>query len=70
MKSLSSFFNDRWIIIPCIILALILAFFVINTIPEVVREHPLFGLICYAMVPFLFAAGGVVFVLAILKIKE
>jgi hypothetical protein len=50
-----------------IIFILIVALVVFNLYSDLPEEHPFFGVFNFAMVPVLFIAGGVVFLLAILK---
>jgi hypothetical protein len=50
-----------------IIFILIVALVVFNLYSDLPEEYPFFGVFNFAMVPVLFIAGGVVFLLAILK---
>ena len=66
-KFLSYLFDDWLSRIAGIILSLLLIltlFAIFSNIPE---QHPLLGVFIFGMVPALFIAGGIVFVLAILK---
>lgn len=62
---------DEWLIRAAgIIFVLIIALVVFNILSDLPEEHPLFGVFNFAMVPVLFIAGGIVFVLAILKLRK
>jgi hypothetical protein len=48
---------------------LIVAVVLFNIFSDLPEKYPLFGVIVYSMVPVLFISGGIIFVLAILKIR-
>jgi len=48
---------------------LIVAVVLFNLFSDLPERYPLFGVITYSMVPVLFISGGIIFVLAILKIR-
>ena len=50
-----------------IIFLLIVGLFVFNTLSDLTEKYPLFGVLNFSMLPILFIAGGIVFVLAILR---
>jgi hypothetical protein len=59
---------DDWLVRGAgIILLLLIALVIFNTFSNLPENHPLFGMFDYMMVPLLFVAGGIVFILAILK---
>lgn len=62
---------DDWLTrIAGIILVLIVALVFFNIYSTLPQEYPLFGVFNFMMVPVLFIAGGVVFVLALLRLIE
>jgi len=50
-----------------IVFVLIIASTIFNIYSHLPEQYPLFGVFNYALVPVLFIAGGVIFVLAILR---
>ncbi len=70
MKYLRDIFDDWLTRTASIILLLIVALVVFNLFSDLPERYPLFGVFNFSMVPVLFIAGGVVFVLAILKLSE
>jgi hypothetical protein len=50
-----------------IVFLLIVALTVFNIVSSLPEQHPFFGVFNYSMVPVLFIAGGIIFVLAILR---
>jgi Mn2+/Fe2+ NRAMP family transporter len=58
-------FGDGLVRAATVIFILIIALVVFNFQSDLPDKHPLFGVFDYLMVPVLFIAGGVVFVLAI-----
>ena len=50
-----------------VIFLLIIGLVIFNSISDLPEKYPLFGVFNYALVPILFIAGGIVFLLAILK---
>jgi len=60
---------DDWITRAAgIVLVLIITLVVFNVYSHLPEEYPLFGIINFGLVPVLFVAGGVIFVLAIFKV--
>jgi hypothetical protein len=67
VRHLVHVFDDRLMRAAGIVFILIVAlvtFVVYSKLPE---KYPFFGVLSYSLVPVLFVAGGVIFVLAILK---
>jgi hypothetical protein len=48
---------------------LIVAVVLFNIFSGLPEKYPLFGVIVYSLVPIFFISGGIIFVLAILKIR-
>ena len=67
MKYLREIFDDWLTRAAGIIFVLIVALVIFNTVSDLPEKYPLFGVFNFSMVPVLFIAGGVIFVLAILK---
>jgi hypothetical protein len=66
-KTIKEIFND-WITRAAgIVFLLILALVIFNLLSKFPETHPLIGVFLFGMVPVLFIAGGIIFVLAILK---
>jgi hypothetical protein len=61
------FVKDKLLRIAVAILALIIAVVIFDIVSDLPTRYPLFGVFSYALVPLLFIAGAVVFVIAILK---
>ncbi len=70
MKYLREIFDDWLTRAAGIILVLIVALVVFNMYSDLPEQYPMFGVFNFSMVPVLFIAGGVVFIMAILKIGE
>ncbi|MFC2059775.1 hypothetical protein ACFLTZ_01615 [Chloroflexota bacterium] len=67
MKYLREIFDDWLIRTAGIIFILIVGLFIFNVYSNLPEQYPLFGVFNFSMVPVLFVAGGVVFILAILR---
>ncbi len=67
MKSLSEIFDDWLTRAAGIVFVLIVALVIFNTYSDLPEQYPLFGVFNFSMVPILFIAGGIVFILAILR---
>ena len=69
MTYLKEIFDD-WLMraasINFVLIVVVVLFNIFSDLPE---KYPLFGVIVYSMVPVLFISGGIIFVLAILKIR-
>jgi hypothetical protein len=61
-------FDDILMKAATAVLALIISVVIFVSVSDLPTANPLFGVIIYTMVPILFIAGAVVFVLAILRI--
>ncbi len=68
MKRLRAIFDDWLSRVAGVILVLIIALIFFNNFSPLPERYPLFGVFNFSLVPFLFVAGGVVFVLTILRI--
>ena len=66
-RYLREIFDDWLIRAAGIIFVLIVALTVFSIYSNLADSHPLLGVLIYSMVPILFIAGGVIFVLAILR---
>ena len=67
MKLLRNIFDDKLTIAAGIILALIVILVIFNVYSGLPEQYPLFGVLDYTLVPVLFVAGGIIFILAIFK---
>ena len=67
MKYLREIFDDWLTRAAGIIFVLIVGLVIFNTVSDLPEKYPLFGVLNFSLVPILFIAGGVVFVLAILR---
>ncbi len=67
MKILKEIFDDRLTKAAGVVLILILALVIFNVFSNISQTHPLFGVLLFSLVPVLFIAGGIIFILAILK---
>ncbi len=70
MRYLREIFDDWLTRTAGIIFVLIVVLVILNIYADVSEKYPLFGVFNYALVPVLFIAGGVIFVLAILKLSK
>ena len=70
MKYFRELFDDWLSRAAGIVCVLIVAIVIFNMNSNISEKYPLLGTIVYAMVPVLFIAGGVIFILAILKFSE
>jgi hypothetical protein len=62
-----SLFRSKSIIASTVILLLTIAVIAFNHFSHLPHENPLLGVFAFSMVPILFVAGAVVFVMAILR---
>ena len=69
MKYLKEIFDDWLMKAAAVNFALIVAVVLFNIFSDLAERYPLFGVILYSLVPVLFISGGIIFVLAILKIR-
>ncbi len=69
MKYLKEIFDDWLMKAAAVNFVLIVAVVLFNIFSDLSERYPLFGVILYSMVPLLFISGGIIFVLAILRIR-
>ena len=67
MRFLREIFDEGLTRAAGIVFVLIVALTAVNVFSNLAYDHPLAGVLIFSMVPFLFIAGGVIFVLAILR---
>jgi hypothetical protein len=67
LKFFREVFDDWLVRGSAIILILLIALVTFNTVSNLPETYPLFGVLEYMMVPVLFVAGGIFFILALLK---
>jgi len=67
LRHLREIFSDKITIAAGIVFLLILALVVFNTASSLPERVPLFGAFSYGAVLVLFIAGGIIFVLALLR---
>ncbi len=70
MKYLREIFDDWLTRAAGIVFVLIVALVIFNFCSDLTEKYPLFGVFNYSMVPVLFIAGGIIFILAIMKYSE
>ena len=63
-------FNDKYTRASGIAFLLTVLTVIFNTFFHVEAKHPLIGVFTFAMVPLLVVVGGLVFILAIWRLKE
>jgi uncharacterized membrane protein YesL len=68
LKYLGEIFDDRWTKTAGIIFTLIISVLIFNLFSDFTQAHPLVAVLTFSLVPVLFIAGGVVFVIAIIRI--
>ena len=62
---------DDWLMRAAgIVFVLIVAVVVFNLYSDLPENYPLFGVLQFSMVPILFITGGVIFIMAILKLSK
>ena len=67
MRYLREVFDDWLTIAAGVTFLLIVGLVTFNGVSDLPRRYPLFGVFNFSLVPILFIAGGVIFVLAILR---
>ncbi len=67
MRYLREIFDDWLTRAAGIVFVLILALVIFNFYSDLPEKYPLFGVFNFSMVPVLFIAGGIIFILAILR---
>ena len=70
MRYLRELFDDWLTKAAGIVFVLIIALVIFNLYSDLPEKYPLFGTLLFSLVPILFIAGGVIFVLAILKFSK
>ena len=70
MKFFRNFFDDWLMRSAGIVFVLIIVSVVFSMFSDLPEEYPLFGVFSYSMIPILFVAGGIIFILAILRESE
>ncbi len=70
MRYLREIFDDRLTRAAGITFVLIVALVIFNMYSDLPEQYPLFGAFNFSMVPILFIVGGVIFVLAILRLSD
>jgi uncharacterized membrane protein YesL len=68
MRHLREIFDDWWTKTAGIIFILIIAVLVFNLFSDFTHSHPLIAILAFSLVPVLFIAGGIVFIVAFLRI--
>ena len=68
MRHLREIFDDRWTIFAGMIFILIIAVLVFNLFSDFTRTHPLVAVLVFSLVPVLFIAGGIVFIVDFIRI--
>ncbi len=67
MRYLREIFDDWLTRAAAVNFVLIVALVIFNIFSDLPEKYPLFGVFNYSLVPILFIAGGIVFVLTILR---
>ena len=70
MRYLREIFDDWLTRTAGIVFMLIVALVIFNVYSDLPEQYPLFGVFNFSMVPILFIVGGVIFVLAILRLSD
>ncbi len=70
MRLLREVFDDWLTRAAGIVFVLIVVLVIFNMYSDIPEKYPLFGTLNFAMVPILFVGGGVIFILAILKLSK
>ena len=70
MRYLREIFDDWLTRAAGIVFVLIVAVVVFNLYSDLPENYPLFGVLRFSMVPILFITGGVIFIMAILKLSK
>ncbi len=70
MRYIREIFDDRLTRAAGTVFVLIVVLVIFNMYSDIPEKYPLFGVFNFAMVPVLFIAGGVIFILAILKFSK
>ena len=70
MRFLREVFDDWLTRAAGIVFVLIMALVIFNIYSDLAETYPLFGVFLFSMVPILFITGGVIFVMAIVKLSK
>ncbi len=70
MRYLRETFDDWLTRAAAIVFALIVVIVIFNMYSDLPEKYPSFGVFMFSLVPVLFIAGGVIFVMAILKLTK
>ncbi len=70
MRRLQAIFSDRLMKAAGVIFLLIIIFVIFNFVSSLPLRYPSLGVFTYMMVPILFVLGGIVFIMAIIKIAR
>ncbi len=70
MRFLREVFDDWLTRTAGIVFVLIVVLVIFNMYSDLPETYPLFGVFQFSMVPVLFIIGGVIFVMAILKLSK
>lgn len=70
MRLIRQIFDDWLTRAAGIVFALIVGLVIFNMHSDLPETYPFFGLLNFLMVPVLFIAGGVIFVMAILRLSK
>jgi len=68
MRHLREIFDDRWTRFAGMIFILIVAVVVFNLFSDFTQTHPLVAVLVFSLVPVLFIAGGIVFIVDFIRI--
>ncbi len=66
----SRIFHNKLTLIQGIFFLLIISFFIFNALSDLPEKLPLLGIFTYSLVPFLFVAGGAVFLLFVFRSRS
>ena len=70
MRFFREIFDDRLTRMAGVVFISIVGLVIFNMYSALPEEYPLFGTLLFSLVPVLFVVGGVIFVLAILKLSK
>lgn len=70
MRFFREIFDDWMTRVGAMVFALIAVLVVFNMRSDLLEKYPFFGLLSFLMVPVLFIAGGVIFIMEILKLTK
>ncbi len=70
MRYIREIFDDWLMRASGIVFVLIVGLVTFNTVSDLPIRYPLFGVFNYSLVPILFIAGGIIFMLSLLKLSK